>query len=359
VKGFNGIAEDARPLDFDQTYFIASCTKLITSIAALQLVERGIVRLDDVINEHLPELASQPIVTAKGDTEFTLSQPTKSITLRHLLTHSSGAAYDLMDPTLALWRQSRGETPRLDTSGVVETEYAMPRTFEAGEGWMYGTGLDWTSLLISRLTEKSFEEYVQENVAKPLGITSFTWHLSRKPEVEQKLMRMSERKEDGHLVNASLWPEPLKEAGGLGLYSNVSDYALVLSDLLKDSPILLRPASVDALFTPQFAIDSAPLKAMYALGEWTWGPITGRSAEGVHPNHGLGGFIATHDIVREDYFKPKGTLSWSGMPNLAWNVNREKGLATFFATQVLPWNDEKTQALSAAFETAVWRSLSK
>lgn len=208
---------------------------------------------------------------------------------------------------------------------------------------------------MARLTEKSFEEYVQENIAKPLGIESFTWHLSRKPKVEEKLMRISERKEDGNLVDGTtpLWPEPIEEAGGAGLYSNISDYTLVLSDLLKDSSTILKPTTIDALFMPQFATDTAAHKAMSALGEWTWGPITGRSAEGVVPNHGLGGFIATHDIVRKNYFKPKGTLSWSGMPNLAWNVNRERGLATFFATQVMPWNDEKSQELGAAFETAI------
>ncbi|KAF2680475.1 beta-lactamase class C and other penicillin binding protein [Lentithecium fluviatile CBS 122367] len=361
VKGFNGVAKDAQPLEFDQTYFIASCTKLIASIAALQAVERGLVGLDDPLDKHIPELTSQPIITAKGGGKgFDLSEPTKSTTLRHLLTHSSGSAYDVMNPTLALWRQSRGETPNFSMTGLVAKDYAQPRIFEAGEGWMYGPGLDWTSFLVSRLTQKGFEEYVEENIAKPLGIKSFTWHLSRKPEVEKKLMQLSERKEDGTLAEGQtpVWPEPIDEAGGAGLYSNVSDYLLVLSDLLKDSPTLLTPTSIEALFTPQFATDSKAQKTMYALGEFTWAPVTGRSAEGVVPNHALGGFIATHDIERENYFKPKGTLTWSGMPNLAWNINRERGLATFFATQVVPWNDEKSQALGAAFETAVWRNLS-
>jgi CubicO group peptidase (beta-lactamase class C family) len=361
VKGFNGVAEDALPLEYDQIYFLASCTKLVTSIAALQIVERGLIALDDPLDEHLPELTSQPIIMAKGDAEFTLNAATKTITLRHLLTHSSGVAYDIMAPLLAQWRSSRGETPGFALDGDIVKAYSMPRIFEAGEGWMYGTGLDWASLLISRLTKKGFEEYVDENISKPLGITSFTWHASRKPELKRKIMRVSERKEDGSLAQGPtpMWPEPkpTHEAGGLGMYSNVTDYALLLSDLLKDAPKLLSPTSIELLFTPQFTPDSAAQKAMIPIGDFTWGVHTGRSGAGVVPNHALGGFITTHDIVREGYFKPKGTLTWSGMCNSVWNVNREKGLATFFATQMLPFNDEKTILLASTFETAVWRTL--
>jgi CubicO group peptidase (beta-lactamase class C family) len=361
VKGFNGVAKDARPLEFDQTYFVASCTKLVTSIAALQIVERGLIALDDPLDEHLPELTSQPIITAKGDADYTLNAATKTMTLRHLLTHSSGATYEMMTPLLAQWRSSRGETLGFAVDGDVVKAYASPRIFEAGEGWMYGTGLDWASLLISRLTKRGFEQYVDENISKPLGITSFTWHASRKPELERKLMRMSERKEDGSLAEGQtpMWPEPkcTYEAGGAGMYSNVTDYAFLLSDLLKDASKLLSPTSVELLFAPQFAPDSVAQKAMIPMGDFTWGVHTGRSGAGVVPNHALGGLITTHDIVREEYFKPKGTLTWSGMCNSIWNVNREKGLATFFATQMLPFNDEKTIMLASAFETAVWKNL--
>lgn len=348
-------------MQFDQTYFIASCTKLIASLSAMQLVERGIIGLDDPLDKHLPELTSQPIITPKGETEFELHEATKTVTLRHLITHSSGAGYEIMDPTLALWRQSQGKTPSFMTSGVTAKDCAVPRLFENGEGWAYGAGLDWVSLLVQRLTKTGFEYYITENIAKPLGIKSFTWHPTKKPEVGGKLMQMSERQEDGSLKPSQTppWPDPEEEAGGAGMYANAADYARLLSDLLKDTPTIIKKETIELMFTPQFAEGSAPKKAMEASGEFTWGVVCGRNTEGIVPNYGLGGFIVTHDIVRENYFKPKNTLCWSGMPNLAWNLNRERGLATFYATQVLPWNDAKTQALSAAFETAVWRNLSQ
>ena len=202
MSGTNGILEDAPLLDFDQTYFIASCTKLVTTIAALQLVERGLITLDTPVDRHLPELALQPIVTQTEDGQLKYDRANVSITLRHLVTHSSGATYDWVDPVLYAWRASRGDpTPAILQNGDIASGLAYPRRFESGTSWNYSGGLDWTSLLVERLVGTSFEEYIEDNIAKPLGVESFTWHLSRKPDVEKKLMRMSTRKDDGTLAD--------------------------------------------------------------------------------------------------------------------------------------------------------------
>ncbi len=246
------------------------------------------------------------------------------------------------------------------SNGDVSNGYAYPRTFEAGEGWEYGGGLDWASLLITRLTKMSFEDYVETNIAKPLGITSFTWHINRKPAVKEKLARMSTRQDDGTFTDGPtpLWPEdPIGEGGGAGMYANVYDYTRVLSDLLKPSPVLLSKPMVDAMFSPQFAEDSLATKALVDNADPFYICTLDASMESVKPNMGLGSLLIMEDVNRENYFKPKGTLSWSGLPNLHWSVNRERGIALFFATQVLPWADRKTFDLVARFETAVWRNL--
>jgi CubicO group peptidase (beta-lactamase class C family) len=361
VSGTNGVLEDAQPLEFDQTYFIASCTKLVATIAALQLVERGLITLDTPLDRHLPELALQPIVTQAEDGQLKYDRASVSITLRHLITHSSGATYDWVDPVLYAWRASRGDPiPTIVQNGDVASGFAYPRRFESGTSWNYSGGLDWTSLLVERLVGTSFEEYIEDKIAKPLGVESFTWHLSRKPDVEKKLMRMSTRKEDGTLADGPnpFWSEPLKEGGGAGMYANVDDFIRVLADLLKDSPVLLNRSSVDQMFTPQFAPGSSALHGLRTNGELVYRCTLDDSMEGVVANYGLGGLLVEEDVKREDYFKPAGTLSWSGLPNLAWGINRERGLATFFATQVSPWADRKTWDVIARFETAVWTSLS-
>jgi CubicO group peptidase (beta-lactamase class C family) len=360
VAGYNGVAQGAEPLEFDQTFFIASCTKLIATIAALQVVERGLVGLDDPMDSILPELASQPILEQKDDGTFTLHEATKSITLRQLLTHTSGATYDWASAKLIAWRISRDETPFILEDGDVAKGYAYPRAYEAGESWDYSGGLDWASLLVERITKQSFEEYVEANIAKPLAIESFTWHLSRKPTVAQKIMKFSSRQEDGTLTDGPtpFWAgDPVGEGGGAGMYANVADYTSVLSDLLKPAPIILRKETVDQMFSPQFSEGSNTLRDLKAHADLSYKPALDDSVEGVDANYGLGGLVLMDDVKRTNYFQPKGTLSWTGLPNLKWSVNRERGLATFFATQVAPWADRKTFDLIARFETAVWQNL--
>lgn len=245
--------------------------------------------------------------------------------------------------------------------GDVAQMYAYPRTFEAGEGWAYSGGMDWASLLISRLTKQSFGEYVQQNIAQPLGITSWTWRLADKPDVAANLTSITTRNEKGELGEGTtpFWPDPQIEAGGAGMYSSVPDFCKVLADLLKDEPVLLNRASVEEMFTPQFPSSSAPLTALIQAGHEpdSYTCALDASMEGVKPNFGLGSLLLEEDVCRDEYYKPKDTLSWTGLPNLAWSVNREKGKALFFAQQVLPWADRGAMSAVARFEDAVWRGL--
>lgn len=327
----------------------------------MQLVEKGLVTLDEPLERHLPELTSQPIVSQTPDGQLKIDQATVPITLRALVTHSSGATYDWLDPVLQAWHASQGHpAPTVALHGDVVSGHSHPRRYESGTSWNYSGGLDWASLLVERLTGTDFGEYVEAHIAKPLGVGTFTWHLSRKPQVAEKLMRMSTRSDAGGLTDGPnpFSPEPSKATGGLGMYSNVHDYTRVLADLLRESPVLLSKSTVDQIFTPQFAPDSSALRDMRALGEFAYQCSLDDSMDGVAANQGLAGLLVEADVIRDNYFRPAGTLSWSGMPNLSWSVNRKRGLATFFATQTIPWADRKTWDVIARFETAVWRNLS-
>lgn len=157
AAGYNGVSQDAKLLEFDQTFLVASCTKLITAIAALQTVECGLVSLDEPVDKILPELASQPIVESRGS-EISLRPGIKAITLRQLITHSSGATYDWADRKLYQWCALRGETPTLISDGDMAKGYAYPRTFEAGDSSQYSGAFNWASLLVERLNHTSLEE---------------------------------------------------------------------------------------------------------------------------------------------------------------------------------------------------------
>lgn len=102
----------ARPLTTDTTFWIASCTKLLTTVAALQCVERGQLSLDEDVSSILPEWSAPDILIGFDDAgQPRLAKATKKITLRLLLTHSSGMGYDFLSPDLKRWREAQGEPP--------------------------------------------------------------------------------------------------------------------------------------------------------------------------------------------------------------------------------------------------------
>ena len=139
------------------------------------------------------------------------------------------------------------------------------------------------------------------------------------------------------------------------MYASVHDYTRVLSDLLKNEPTLLKKVSVDLLFTPQLAAGSNALASL-SNDQFAVKPALDDSLDGVSLNYTLGGMLLTEDVRRDHYFKPKGTVSWTGLPNILWSVNRQRGLALFIVLQTLPWADRKSFDLVARFETAVWRN---
>lgn len=120
---------------------------MVGTIAALQCVERGQVSLDEPIERILPELANLDIIeplevaSALANKPFTLKPSTKKVTLRQLLSHTSGLAYDTTDPLIQAWRASRQEEPLGFTGKIVEA-FVVPLLFEPGEGWAYSGGID-------------------------------------------------------------------------------------------------------------------------------------------------------------------------------------------------------------------------
>lgn len=114
AQGYTSVKqEDAKALTHNSTMWIASCTKLMTTIAALQCVEKGLLSLDDDISAVLPEWKERQLLAGFDEEKGVpiLKQSTKKLTLRHLLTHSSGMGYEFISPDLMRWRTSRGEDP--------------------------------------------------------------------------------------------------------------------------------------------------------------------------------------------------------------------------------------------------------
>ncbi|KIW05132.1 uncharacterized protein PV09_03684 [Verruconis gallopava] len=357
--GRMGIAPDAPPLKGDAVMKVASCTKLITSIAALQCVDRGLIGLDDSVFNVLPELSKLEVVSSDDEGKtLKLSPPNKPITIRQLLTHSSGLAYGALSPLIVAYRNQNGlgESESYPISGTVAECYSNPLAFHPGEGWVYGPGLDWAGQLVRRLNNNiTLEQYFVDNIFKPVGAPAPypTFNLSEHPELKANLLECANRTAEGGLepVSAPFGDMPKDEHGGSGLALTTDHYLAVQADLLSDSPKLLSKEMISALFSPQLEEGSAAQKGLEA---WSliFAPMTGGEVGMPGVNYGLGGCLFTKGIPNTG--TPPGTLMWGGFTNPVWQINREKGIAGWLGVQQLPPGDPTFVALGKIFWTDFW-----
>ncbi|KAJ6437202.1 beta-lactamase family protein [Purpureocillium lavendulum] len=339
------------PLRLDSVLTIASMTKLLTTIAALQLSERGHIGLDDDVSEHLPVLAKQPVLTGFADDGSpNLAKRDRPITLRHLLTHSSGAGYLFLHPQL---RQYVQHVKPKKPSGTIDELFALPLLHQPGEGWNYGSGISWAGRLVEKLTGQTLGAYMDDNIFKPLGICRITFFPQDVSELDGQVSDMTFRQDDGGLRAAppglSFFP-PLKDClGGEGAYADLQDYMKVVRSLLLDDEKLLRRDTTRLMFLPQLPTQASRdgLRDAFEDPSWAVGDFSGPK----ELDWAYGGLLVVGDAHP---LRRKGYLSWSGAANLYWFVDRDAGVCGVWGTQVLPAGDEAVLPLISAFEKHVY-----
>ncbi|KAI1864733.1 hypothetical protein JX265_008457 [Neoarthrinium moseri] len=348
ASGYQSLAPDAAPLDPDSTVFMASAGKFVTHIAVLQLVERGVIGIDDPVYKLLPELEKLEIISPSIDEEvgFTLRPIKNQITLRHMLTHSSGIGPG-DDALTTLWKAA---TPPQEfpegTSGVVKL-FSTPLLFEPGEDWSYGHSIHWLQPLVERAYGKKFTQCMQELVFDPMGLkhTSYLSHLH--PEISGKLLQCVKRQDDGGVAL------PAPDEALQGLVMSISDVKTLLVDLIGKESRLLKKEHVDLLFEPAFGPSTAALETVLKDEDTFAKTIGYKEEQGCKVNFTCAGALVTEGHTPESQL-PAGTLTWNGWPNLIWTMNREKGIATLFATQLIPVDDEKTLTHMIEFLKSAW-----
>ena len=224
-QGAFGVADasSGRRLELDALFRIASMTKAVTSVAAMQLVEEGRLRLDDPADKYLPELAKVSMFEAFDSKTgaYKVKPATKPLTVRHLLTHTSGLGYNWTSPIVRDFKPRDGE------------KYAAgPLLFEPGEQWMYGTSTDWVGRLVERFSGKGLEQYFQQRIFGPLSMadTSYNVPVGRR----SRLVAVHRRQADGKFAPDSVQPPVSvpRPIGGGGLASTAADYSRFLQMLL-------------------------------------------------------------------------------------------------------------------------------
>lgn len=170
ASGKRGI-DTRQPMTLETVFWIASCTKMIGGIAAMQLVEQGKLALDDadMVERIAPELKTIRILKGFDDKgKAILVQKKNRISLRMLLNHTAGFEYTFFNENVRLWSQPTGLDEVADghASGIL----GQPLTYEPGTDWSYGVGIDWAGTLIERVTGSSLNTYFATHIFAPLNL---------------------------------------------------------------------------------------------------------------------------------------------------------------------------------------------
>lgn len=185
-----------QPMTADTVGWIASMTKAITSVAAVQLVERGKLDLDAPASVIVPAIAGAQVLTgfdAAGNPQT--RPPKRPITLRHLLTHSAGFSYELFNTDIQKVQAAWGLPGIIDCK---EASLKTPLLFDPGERWEYGINIDWAGKMIEAVSGQKLGAYLQENLLGPLEMTSTGFRIS--PDMRKRLAMMHMRGSDGALA---------------------------------------------------------------------------------------------------------------------------------------------------------------
>jgi CubicO group peptidase (beta-lactamase class C family) len=323
-------------------------TKAITGAAAMMLVEAGKLSLDAPAASLVPGIGALGVLEGFDEAGQPKLRPAKRpITLRHLLTHTSGYAYDMWSSDIARFRKATG-TPAVGTCR--NAALALPLLFDPGEDWSYGIGIDWAGKMIEAATGEALGAHLARVIFEPLGMVDTSFKL--RPDQRARLAAMHGRGADGALsvIPFEVPQEPEFETGGGGLYGTARDYLAFARMILnggKHGKIrLLKPETVAEMARDQIA----PLAVRPMISAV---PTATRDADffpGMANGWGLTFLVNRRPSPQG---RAAGGLAWAGLGNTFYWIDHGRGTAGIFMSQILPFFDPEAISLFREFEGMV------
>lgn len=329
----------------DSIFSIASMTKAIASVAALQLVERGKLRLDEPVARFLPQLAKPQVLDGFENNVPRFRPARTALTLRHLLTHTSGFCYSRWDADMF----------RYSTLPGLPQDALQPLMFEPGTRWQYGEGIDWAGRLVEAISGLSLEAYCQTNILQPLAMhdTSFILPAAK----FERLVSLYDRDPaDGLLKQRERkLPEPPKiYNGGGGLYSTVADYTrflqMILGNGARGGTRVLQPETVASLSVNQLGPLTAGKMKSFA-------PQASADVD-IQPGHKEKWSLAF--LINTTAYpggRSAGSLAWAGLYNTFYWLDPKRSVCGVIMMQFLPFVDKEAVGMLNDFERAAYASL--
>jgi CubicO group peptidase (beta-lactamase class C family) len=349
--GKRALDKDA-PMALDTVVWIASMTKAMTAAAAMQLIERGKLTLEQAAGELVTELASPQVLEgfdASGQPR--LRPARRPMTVRHLLTHTAGFTYDIWCALMGQY-QTYASIP-----GIITCQNAAlltPLLCDPGERWEYGISIDWLGKIVEAVSGQRLESYLAEHICQPLGMHDTAFTIS--PSMRARLASVHQRGDDGSLQPTAmeLPQEPEFHMGGGGLYSTARDYLAFTQMLLQRGTLngnqILRPETVALMSQNHIGdLNVTELK--------TVAPSSSNDANfwpGMACKWGLSFLI---NAERTPQGRSAGSLAWAGLANTFFWIDPTARVTGVYLTQILPFFDHKAIGLFRDYETAVYQAL--
>jgi methyl acetate hydrolase len=345
-QGAAGQQDVARRVEMkpDAIFRIASMTKPVTTVAVMMLVEAGKLSVEDPVSKFIPGFKDRPVISSfDAATSAYQTRPAKrEVTIRHLLTHTSGVGYGWSSPVVArLIGNDRDK----------ETE--LPLLFDPGEKWTYGASTRVLGQVIEKVSGQPLDAFLRDRILKPLGMNDTAFAV---PAANVARVVTVHSRTDGKLVeqpNAATQQAPIRGDGGL--YSTAHDYGIFIQMLLNGGTLhgtrLLSERSVRMMSENQIGSvvvqeqpAADPLRSRpYPLG-------AGRD------KFGFGFQIAMKD-PRYVKYRSEGSLSWAGIDNTHFWIDPNRRIGAVWLAQVLPFYDEACIRRLREFEELVYQHL--
>lgn len=351
--GAHGVAEvgGSAAMEPDTIFWLASMTKLVTTVAAMQLVEAGELSLDAPVADLLPELAKPVVLERFSDTGRPIRRPARgAITLRHLLTHRSGIGYDAMN--LALFRARGPDGPPPPTSLAA---LQGPLVFDPGTGWEYGYGIDWVGLAVERQSGVRLDRYFADRIFAPLGMkdTGFDSHVAAPARCASQHLRQADASVIAIPSMTGVPSDWEYFSGGSGLFGTAVDYIRLLRMLLGggqlDGARLLTEATVEAMWTSQSGCVPAGRVGTAIPVILPYDPLPGQDGQ-----WSLLGVVNAHALPGR---RQAGSASWVGAGGTFFWLDRRTDVCGVLLAQILPFADPALASVQQSFETAAYAGL--
>jgi CubicO group peptidase (beta-lactamase class C family) len=313
---------------------IFSMTKPVTSVAAMQLVEKGKLDLDAPVTRYLPELGDLKILTGYDNTnQPILRPPVRQPTIRQLLSHTAGYGYGPWDDLLA----------KYPTTGDF---MKAPLLFEPGTKWQYGVSTDVIGRVVERVSGQNLEEYFQQHIFKPLGMTETTFFPG--PAMQDRIMKRAIRQSDGTYVQKEVpVPSAISPTGGAGLFSTAADYVRFMQMFLRAGQGVLQPKTVQSMRRNQ--IGALNVRRMISNNPAVTRDFGFRIEAG--DKFGLGFQI---NPIAYPKGRAANSMAWAGLWNTFFWIDPKSNICAVILMQSARFVEEPAIQTLQAFEGAVY-----